>query len=46
MEVDGVISPELLSAIERDGDMIWAATVKLNGEPDGEESGKENGERK
>ncbi|MDR3076036.1 MAG: phosphoglycerate dehydrogenase, partial [Synergistaceae bacterium] len=33
MEIDGVISPELLSSIERDGDMIWAVTVKLNGEP-------------
>jgi D-3-phosphoglycerate dehydrogenase len=32
MEVDGVISDELLSEIERDGDMLWATTVKLNGE--------------
>ncbi|MDR1137849.1 MAG: phosphoglycerate dehydrogenase [Synergistaceae bacterium] len=32
MEVDGVISKELISELERNGDMIWAATVKLNGE--------------
>jgi D-3-phosphoglycerate dehydrogenase len=32
MEVDGVISNDLLSEMARDGDMIWAATVKLNGE--------------
>jgi D-3-phosphoglycerate dehydrogenase len=32
MEVDGVISKDLLAEIERNGDMIWAATVKLNGE--------------
>jgi D-3-phosphoglycerate dehydrogenase len=32
MEVDGVLSSELLLAIERDGDMVWAATVKLNGD--------------
>ncbi|MDR2780162.1 MAG: phosphoglycerate dehydrogenase [Synergistaceae bacterium] len=32
MEVDGVISKDLLSELERNGDMIWAATVKLNGE--------------
>jgi len=32
MEVDGVISPELLSSIEHDGDILWAVTVKLNGE--------------
>ena len=31
MEVDGVLSPELLSALERDEDMVWAMTVKLNG---------------
>jgi D-3-phosphoglycerate dehydrogenase len=30
MEVDGVISPELLSALERDGDMLWAVTAKLD----------------
>lgn len=30
MEVDGRISDELLSEIEKDGDMIWATTVKLN----------------
>ncbi|MDR1966594.1 MAG: phosphoglycerate dehydrogenase [Synergistaceae bacterium] len=33
MEVDGVISGDLLSDIERDGDMIWVTTAKLNGEP-------------
>ncbi|MCL2684735.1 MAG: phosphoglycerate dehydrogenase, partial [Synergistaceae bacterium] len=32
MEVDGVISPALLSSMERDVDMLWAVTVKLNGE--------------
>jgi D-3-phosphoglycerate dehydrogenase len=32
MEIDGVISPDLLAEMERDGDMIWAFTVKLNGE--------------
>jgi D-3-phosphoglycerate dehydrogenase len=32
MEVDGVISRELLSDLEHDGDMLWAFTVKLNGE--------------
>jgi D-3-phosphoglycerate dehydrogenase len=32
MEVDGVISRDLLQAMERDGDMLWALTVKLNGE--------------
>ncbi|MDR3279843.1 MAG: phosphoglycerate dehydrogenase [Synergistaceae bacterium] len=32
MEIDGVISPELLSSMERDGDMLWATTVKLNGD--------------
>lgn len=32
MEVDGLISDELLSAIEKDGDMIWAATVKFQEE--------------
>ncbi|MDR1915260.1 MAG: phosphoglycerate dehydrogenase [Synergistaceae bacterium] len=33
MEVDGLISDDLLQAIERDGDLIWASTVILNGEP-------------
>ncbi|MDR1650304.1 MAG: phosphoglycerate dehydrogenase [Synergistaceae bacterium] len=32
MEVDGVISRELLDSVERDGDMIWAATVMFSGE--------------
>lgn len=32
MEVDGLISDELLSAIEKDGDMVWAATVKFQEE--------------
>ena len=32
MEVDGLISDELLSEMERDGDLIWAITVKFNGE--------------
>jgi hypothetical protein len=32
MEVDGVISNDQLSEMAHDGDMIWAATVKLNGE--------------
>ena len=32
MEVDGVISKDLLCELERNGDMIWATTVKLNGE--------------
>jgi D-3-phosphoglycerate dehydrogenase len=33
MQIDGPISDDLLAQIERDGDMIWATTVKLNGEP-------------
>jgi D-3-phosphoglycerate dehydrogenase len=32
MQVDCVISDEVLADIEKDGDMIWATTVKLNGE--------------
>ncbi|MDR1471036.1 MAG: phosphoglycerate dehydrogenase [Synergistaceae bacterium] len=32
MEVDGVISDDLIQAIERDGDLIWASTVRLDGE--------------
>jgi D-3-phosphoglycerate dehydrogenase len=32
MEVDGVISQDLLADIEHDGDMLWAFSVKLNGE--------------
>jgi D-3-phosphoglycerate dehydrogenase len=32
MEVDGVISDDLLSEMAHDGDMIWATTVNLNGE--------------
>jgi D-3-phosphoglycerate dehydrogenase len=32
MEVDGVISHELLASIKRDGDMLWAVTVTFNGE--------------
>lgn len=32
MEVDGLISDELLSAMEKDGDLIWAATVKFHEE--------------
>ncbi len=32
MEIDGLISDELRAAIEHDIDMIWAATMKLNGE--------------
>ena len=31
MEVEGVISNELLASLEKDGDMIWATTVRLNG---------------
>lgn len=31
MEVDGLISDELLDKIEKDGDMIWAMTVKFRG---------------
>jgi D-3-phosphoglycerate dehydrogenase len=31
MEVEGAISTDLLSSIERDADMLWAVTVKLNG---------------
>jgi len=30
MEVDGVITGELLGAIEKDGDLIWAETVEFN----------------
>lgn len=29
MEVDGLISDELLAAMEKDGDLIWAVTVKF-----------------
>ncbi|MDR1944100.1 MAG: phosphoglycerate dehydrogenase [Synergistaceae bacterium] len=32
MQVDGVISDDLLAKIEKDGDMIWAVIVRLNGE--------------
>jgi D-3-phosphoglycerate dehydrogenase len=32
MQVDAEISDELLAHMEKDGDMIWAATVNLNGE--------------
>ncbi|MDR3254356.1 MAG: phosphoglycerate dehydrogenase [Synergistaceae bacterium] len=33
MQVDGIVSNELLSQMmEKDGDMIWATTVNLNGE--------------
>lgn len=32
MEVDGVISDELLNALENDGDLIWATTVKFGEE--------------
>ncbi|MDR1019997.1 MAG: phosphoglycerate dehydrogenase [Synergistaceae bacterium] len=32
MEVDGVMSEDLLQAIERDGDLIWASAVSLEGE--------------
>ena len=32
MEVDGVISDDLMAEIEKDSKMIWAANVKLNGE--------------
>jgi len=31
MEVDGLISDELIDQIEKDGDMIWAMTVKFRG---------------
>ncbi|MDR3321779.1 MAG: ACT domain-containing protein, partial [Synergistaceae bacterium] len=32
MQVDGIVSGELLTKMERDGDMIWAVVVNLNGE--------------
>ena len=32
MEVDGVLSDDLMAEIEKDSKMIWAANVKLNGE--------------
>lgn len=32
MEVDGVISDELLAAMEKDGDLIWATTVQFQEE--------------
>ena len=32
MEVDGNLSDELISQIEQGGDMIWATSVKFNGE--------------
>ncbi|MDL2263107.1 phosphoglycerate dehydrogenase [Synergistaceae bacterium OttesenSCG-928-I11] len=32
MEIDGTVSDELMSTLEHDVDMIWATTVKLNGE--------------
>jgi D-3-phosphoglycerate dehydrogenase len=31
MEVDGLVSDDLISLIERDGDLIWATTVNLDG---------------
>jgi D-3-phosphoglycerate dehydrogenase len=31
MEVDGLISDDLISLMERDGDLIWATTVSLDG---------------
>lgn len=32
MEVDGLISEELLTAMEKDGDLIWASTVNFHEE--------------
>ena len=32
MEVDGIISPELISSMEQDVDMLWAVTARLDGE--------------
>ena len=32
MQIDGPVSDELLTQMEKDGDMLWATTVKLNGE--------------
>lgn len=32
MEVDGLISEELLTALEKDGDLLWAAAVKFQEE--------------
>ena len=34
MQIDGPVSDELLAQMEKDGDMLWATTVKLNGETD------------
>ncbi|MDR1019291.1 MAG: phosphoglycerate dehydrogenase [Synergistaceae bacterium] len=34
MQIDAPVSDDLLAQMQKDGDMIWAATVKLNGEPD------------
>jgi D-3-phosphoglycerate dehydrogenase len=33
MQIDGPVSDDLLAQMQKDGDMVWAATVKLNGEP-------------
>jgi D-3-phosphoglycerate dehydrogenase len=32
MQIDGPVSDGLLAQMEKDGDMLWATTVKLNGE--------------